>query len=148
MSKLKGQNFRIFVDGKAIACSTSCQLHIAANLEDGSTKDSTDDWQEQDCTGKSWDGSADALVAVDSADSNGKQAFDLTELIGQRLPITFEQTGGDKNRIAQTGGVRYSGYAWINDISLTAGNRANSTYTVQFAGDGALTKSTIAAAQS
>lgn len=149
MGILKGQNFRVLLTGtgtgataKVIAASTSCQLHIAADLEETSTKDQTAGWKSQEVVGKSWDGSADALVVVDSAET-AHTAFDVTELIGETVTIEFEEVGSSQNRTPTTGGTKYSGSAIINDFSLTAGNKANSTYSVQFQGVGALTKATI-----
>jgi len=140
MSVIKGQNFRVSVGGKFVAASTSCSLHIASTLEDASTKDSTGNWQEQECTGKSWDGSADGLVVVDSAET-GETAFSLTELVGTKVAIVFQETSGEKNREAKSGGVTYTGNAWVNDISISAGNKTNCQYSIQFTGDGSLVKS-------
>jgi hypothetical protein len=63
-----------------------------------------------------------------------------------KVQVQFEQTQGEKNRVAVTGGAVYSGYAWVNDISINAGNRQNTSYTIQMTGDGQLAKSTVAAA--
>ena len=38
------------------------------------------------------------------------------------------------------GAVVYSGYAWVNDCQLTAGNRQNASYSIQLTGDGELSK--------
>jgi hypothetical protein len=54
--------------------------------------------------------------------------------------VQFEQTSGAKNRVPVSGGVVYSGYAYVNDISVTAGNRQNTTYSIQLQGDGELSK--------
>jgi len=149
MGVIKGQNFRVLITGneqsataKVIAAATSCQLHIAADLEETSTKDDTAGWKSQSVVGKSWDGSADALVVVDSSET-GVVAFGATELVGQTVTIEFEEVSGAQNRVAATGGTKFSGSAIINDLSLTAGNKSNATYSIQFQGVGALTKSTI-----
>ena len=136
---IKGQNFRVRLNDLYIAAATSCQLHIAANLEDSSTKDDTDAWQKQEVIGKSWDGSAEGLVFIDTTDTTGLQAFDATELVGQTVTIEYTTTQGTKNREATTA-VKYTGSAIVNDLSLTAQNRQNATYTIQFQGTGALTR--------
>jgi hypothetical protein len=87
--------------------------------------------------------SCDALYSVDTDATgvNGINALD-TVLAQQRVQVQFEQTQGEKNRIAVSGGAVYSGYAWINDISINAANRQNTSYTIQLTGDGELTKTT------
>lgn len=136
--KIKGQNLRIFIGEKCIAAATSCNVHIAASLEDSSTKDTTDDWAENEVTGKSWDASTDALVVDDPEDVTGLQAFDTAHMVGQRVGVKLCQTEGEKNRSKVASGKELSGYAYINDFHLTAGNKAKSTYTIQLTGDGPL----------
>ena len=136
--KIKGQNLRIFIGEKCIAAATSCNIHIGTSLEDASTKDSTSDWDEEDLTGKSWDGSSDALVVIDPEDADGLQAFDAASMIGTIVNIKFCQTEGEKNRSKVVSGKELSGSAYINDFHLTAGNKAKSTYTIQLTGDGPL----------
>jgi hypothetical protein len=143
MGVIKGQKLRLLIDGKCVAFSTSCTVHASLNLEENSTKDSTNNFTEQTPTGISWDMSCDALYSVDTDATgvNGINALD-TVLAQQRVQVQFEQTQGEKNRIAVSGGAVYSGYAWINDISINAANRQNTSYTIQLTGDGELTKTT------
>jgi hypothetical protein len=91
--------------------------------------------------------SCDALYSVD-ADATGVNGIDaLDKVLAQtKVTVQFEQTTGDKNRVPVTGGAVYSGDAWVNDISINAANRQNTSYTIQLTGDGALAKSTVAAA--
>jgi len=140
MGIIKGQNLRIFIKeasgtSKAVACATSCAIHVTASTESSATKDDTGDWESQEATGKSWNGSADALVCTDTTAYN---AFDIVGLIGQTVTIEFQQTEGEKNRVAVSGGKKLSGTAIINSVDLTAPNKANSTMSVQFLGTGAL----------
>ena len=139
---MKGQNLRITLGGKFVAFATNCTFHISQSLEESSTKDSTGDFQEQTPTGLAWDMSCDALYSVDAdtTGQNGVNALDLV-LAQQKVAVQFEQTQGEKNRVPVAGAVVYSGYAWVNDISVNAPNRANANYTIQLTGDGALTKS-------
>lgn len=139
--KIKGQNLRfsVKIDGVKtyFAASTNAQLHVAADLEDSSTKDSTGDWREQECTGRSWDGSVDVNVIEDALD-NALQALQVPTLVGQTVDVELDITSGLQNRVLSKG--LYAGKAIINDWSLTAGNRAQSTASVQFQGTGPLTK--------
>lgn len=142
MAVIKGQNLRITIGGKCVAFATSCTVHTSLTLEDSSTKDSTNNFTMQECTGISWDMSCDALYSVetDQTGVNGINALDLV-LAQQKVQVQFEQTEGEKNRVAVSGAAVYSGSAWVNDISITAANRQNTTYSIQLTGDGALTKS-------
>ena len=143
MGVIKGQNLRLLIGGKCVAFATSCTVHVSLNLEESSTKDSTNNFTEQTPTGISWDLSCDALYSVDTDATgvNGINALD-TVLAQQRVQVQFEQTQGEKNRVAVSGGAVYSGYAWINDISINAANRQNTSYTIQLTGDGELAKTT------
>ena len=138
---IQGQNLRfsVTVEGakRYFAASTNAQLHIAADLEDSSTKDTEGMWKEQDSVALSWDGSVDVYVIDDAVDSALK-ALDVPTFIGQKVDVEFDITEGKQNRVLSKG--LYKGKAIINDWSLTAQNRAKSTASVQFQGSGALTK--------
>jgi len=128
------------VGNKCVACATSCTVHIAQSLEDASTKDSTNGWTEQEITGRSWDVSVDALVAVDAT---GETVGDLIDLLlgDTKATLKFTQTEGNQNRTEESSPIiTLTGSAWCNDISISAANKQNATYTAQFTGDGALTK--------
>lgn len=135
---LKGQNFRVRVGGKVIACATSCTCHASAQLEETSSKDSTGDWTEQEAVSKSWDFSADALMQVDATDLTALGFDDVMDLIGEKVEIDFVQTNGDKNRNEVK--VYRKGTAIINDVSQTMANKQNGTYSVQGQGCGPLAK--------
>lgn len=129
---------RISIGDKCVAAATTCSIHVVANLESGKTKDSTGDWDEDEVTGKSWDGSTEALVVIDATDTAALQAFDVFSLVGTLVDLKFEQTEGAKNRTAVTSGKLLSGKAIINDLTMNAPNGQNSTYTMQFKGQGPL----------
>lgn len=135
---MKGQNLRFTLGGKYIAGSTSCTIHVAAETGDSSTKDSTGAWSEVECVGKSWDGSAEALVLT--ADTAAVYGTDAIDLIGTTVGVVFQETKGDKNRVAETSGIQYTGKAMITDVSITAANKQNVTMSVSFQGVGALVK--------
>ena len=140
MATIKGQNLRVMVGGKCIAMATSCTFHVAAQMEDSSTKDDTGSWQSQEVTGLSWDASTDSLVTLTDNGSNGELPQDIFTAMIAMTPVTltFDTTAGTNNRVANNGALKKSGQAYISDISITAANRANSTMTVQFQGNGAL----------
>lgn len=147
MGIIKGQNLRLTLGTKFVAFATDCTVHVAANLEESSTKDSTGDFSEQEITGLSWDISTNALFAVNPS---GSQTADLTGLYGddaldlllakEKVNITFEQTTGSKNRDTVSGGMKYTGQVIINDVSINATNRQNASYSLSAQGVGPLTK--------
>ena len=128
------------VGGKCIAMATSCTFHVAAQMEDSSTKDDTGNWQSQEVTGLSWDASTDSLATLTDDGSNGELLQDLftAQIAMTPVTLTFDTTNGTNNRVAQNGALKKSGQAYISDISITAANRADGTLTVQFQGTGAL----------
>lgn len=140
MGTIKGQNLRVMVGSKCVAMATSCQFHVATQLEDASTKDSEGDWQEQDVTGLSWDAQTESLVTLEDNGTNGELPQDILSLMINKtqVTLTFDQTAGTNNRVGQNSVIKKSGKAWISDVQITAANRQNSTMTVQFQGTGPL----------
>ena len=137
---IKGQNMRLRIGGKVVACATSCTCHASAQLEETSSKDSTGDWTDQEAVSKSWDFSVDALMQIDAEDTTGLGFDDMMDLIGQKAEIEFVQTNGVKNRDEVK--VFRKGTAIINDVSQTMANKQNGTYSVQGQGCGGLGKAT------
>ena len=140
MSTIKGQNLRILVGGKCVAMATSCTFHVSAQLEDSSTKDSVGDWQEQEVTGLSWDAQTDSLVTLEDNGTNGELPQDLLGLIisKTKVTITFDQTAGANNRVAQNSAIKRTGEAYVTDVTITAQNRQNSTFSAKLTGTGPL----------
>ena len=66
MATIKGQNIRLFLDGACIAASKNSLLHIAAQVENVTSKDDNGDWEKNEISQVTWDAAVDALV-VDSA---------------------------------------------------------------------------------
>ena len=140
MSTIKGQNLRILVGGKCVAMATSCTFHVSAQLEDSSTKDSVGDWQEQEVTGLSWDAQTDSLVTLEDNGTNGELPQDLLGLIinKTKVTLTFDQTAGANNRVGQNSAIKRTGEAYVTDVTITAQNRQNSTFSAKFTGTGPL----------
>jgi hypothetical protein len=128
---MKGQNLRIFLGEKAVALAKACTYHVSAQLEDKSTKDDTGDFQKQEVTGLAGDISCDALYSVetDATGVNGVEALDMV-LAGQEVTVVFTPTEGTNNRV-MAAGARYTCQAIVNDISINATNRQETTYTIQ-----------------
>ena len=128
------------VSGKCIAMSTSCQLHISAQMEDSSTKDDAGNWQTQELVGLSWDVQTDSLITLVDNGSNGELPTDLLSLIisQTKVTLTFDQTAGTNNRVGQNAAIKRTGYAYLTDYNLVAQNRTAAKLTCQFQGDGPL----------
>lgn len=141
MGIIKGQNLRVMAGGKCIAMATACQFHIATELSDTSTKDSTGDWQEQEVVGKSWDAQTDSLVTLEDNGVNGELPQALVQLIlnATAITLTFDTTAGANNRVANNSAIKMSGQAFLQDLNFNAANRQNSTLTAKFIGTGPLT---------
>lgn len=127
---------------KCIAMAVNATFHISTQLEDSSSKDSTGDWLEQDVTGISWDAQTESLITLEDNGTNGELPQDLISLMinKTKVHLVFDQTAGANNRVAQNSVIKMSGWAWINDLSISAANRQNSTISAQFSGTGALVK--------
>ena len=145
MGTIKGQNLRVMVgtasgSEKCIAMAVNATFHIATQLEDSSTKDSTNDWQEQEVTGLSWDAQTESLVTLEDNGSNGELPQDILSLMinKTKVHLVFDQTAGTNNRVAQDSVIKKSGWAYISDVSISAQNRQNSQLSVQFTGTGPL----------
>ena len=228
MTTIKGQHLRLFINNKCVAAAQTCTVHLAAQMQSSSSKDSTGDWEEQEVVGLSWDASTDALV-VDGifrtmtgkatfsvqiggtspmylvatsaptaytlkpgekmtvaggavlrqvsgqsyydilgtgsytntgssdltvyvgsetenddltyalCDGAGLMVQDVLGMKGQSVTVKFSTTTGDMNR--EEVDTLLEGTAIVNDISVTAANRASSTFTVQLAGTGELEQS-------
>ena len=91
--------------------------------------------------GLSWDASYDALVTLTDNGTNGELVTDLMSLMIAKtlVTLTFDQTAGTNNRTGQNSAIKLTGQAYLTDLSITAQNRANSSFSVQFSGTGALT---------
>jgi hypothetical protein len=79
MAMIKGENFKIMVEGKVVGMAESAQLTFAE--DDASTKEFSGPWRTPDIK-QSWDISCDAMVR-DAGDVlrdllNGKEKWDVT----------------------------------------------------------------------
>lgn len=140
MATIKGQNIRLFIEDeqgveRCLCASTSCTIHISADLEESTTKDSTGDWKEQEVTGKAWDVSADMNFVLDATET-ALLGVDIAKMVGRKVKIRTKITEGAKNRVAAAG--LYEGYAIVNDWNLQAPNKQNATVSMQAQGTGEL----------
>ena len=138
MATIKGQNLRIFAgttvsNRKCIAAATSCTLHLSAVVGQKSTKDSDNDWEEQEVTALAWDVQTEALITT-GGDSG---AVDVDELVvGNIYQLRLSPTSGTQNREVSTlsSPIQVYGKAILSDLTLVATDRENSTWSATFTG--------------
>lgn len=146
MSKIKGGDAMLFVNGKSISYATSHTLHIAGETQDTSNKDEGGGgWASSEVSILSWDASSDNFY---STDGEGNNYDNLYSYMIAKTPITgvFGVKTGTATDVP-AGGWSYStpyykGKCVITDLSLNAPNGEYATFTVQLQGVGALEKIT------
>lgn len=137
LNKLKGQNFRTFVGGKAIPEASSCQVSITGNMESSKTKDSEGSFEQEQMTSRSWS------VQVDSYEATADSliAVILQFLSDEKVTVGWDETKvvtGSQNRTPNNAAFARSGQAILNDFTIQANNRTNIQVTRQYMGSGAL----------
>lgn len=133
-TKLMGQQFRVFEDAAKIDGAVSCQVTINQAMEDGSTKDTTGSFTEENVQSKNWQ------VQVD--DKNGVytalRAL-LTSIKSQSAKtVGFDRTSGANNGVAQNEDWAMSGQAYLSQLTITANNRQDIQVSRTYTGTGAL----------
>ena len=143
MATIKGQNLRIMIgedeeDLQCIAASTNCQVHLALQIEEDTSKDDDSDWLTKSPVGISWDASVDALIIEN--DNEDAVTADMLQ-VGRVYLLRFTQTvgaAGEKNRDAVANEIQYTGSAILSDLQQTSQNQDAATFTAQFTGTGDL----------
>lgn len=142
---VKGQNIRLYLeeDSQFVAGATNLTLNIQLDMQDASTKDTTNGWETPEPVGLSWDVSTDALVFDDDPVSGITGGALLADMIGPLLAapdstggmeIAVCMASGDNNRTK--GDNLISGSVIPTGMTINAQNRQNATYTAQFSGAG------------
>ena len=134
LTKIMGQNFRVFVAGAAVPEATNCSITIQGNMDDASTKDSTGGWNEEEMTSKQWS------VQVDNVDASLASLRALITRFNSdsKTTVGWDQTAGAQNREAQNADFARSGQAILNDLTIQADNRTTIQVSCQYQGSGAL----------
>lgn len=131
MATVKGQNLRIFVDGKAVGAALDCQLQLQLNVTPYSTKDDEGAWAKNRVVSLQWSITANAVVTdIDYVEAIG--VSELADLIGQTVQVQLNTTNGEMNR--ESTGQLLAGDAIISDVQYTAQNRQRTTCQVILTG--------------
>lgn len=129
----KGQHLRLLIvesnTNKVIALSTEMTLHLSAQTEDSTTKDTTDtngDWNEYDVTQRSGDIQFGALIGV-GTDAGGKSFADMINQVSDTI-VNWKvvMTSGANNRVV--GKEVCHGQGKLTNLQASAQNRQNATY--------------------
>lgn len=141
MATVKGQNLRVLAGSttsnlKCIAAAQSCSLRVDAIAESTGSKDVANDWDKKEITQIDWEVTVEALVTI-GTDGTGTQLEDLE--CGQKYTLRLSQTNGSQNRSQVANALQMTGRAILTDLSITAQDGEQSTYTAKFIGDGDLT---------
>lgn len=119
-----------------VAAATNLTLHISAQVENSTTKDSTGEWAEYEVTGLSYEINSEALVIAEDnpGEANLGDFFDM--LNGKELAFNIAETDGLMNRNVLN--VICSGNVLVSSVNANAANRQNSTVSVNLQGQGEL----------
>jgi predicted secreted protein len=149
---LRGTDLMVFTDvagsgtSKSIAYATNHTLTLGTASQEISTKDSGGGkWTELNIHKLNWSASSENLYSYDGKGSNYN---DLFEKMLTREPVTLvfalESTYATKPDVVPAAGwtpitaPRYTGTAYITDLSLNAPDGDNASFSVTFTGSGAL----------
>lgn len=148
MATIKGENLRVMLGDdieelQCVAAATSCTLHCVLQVQEDTTKDTVDDWIEQEPVGLNWDVQVEALVISDDDTEYRPGAINADQLqVGRVYVLRFTRTAGasgEQNRDAVADAMQLTGSAILSDIQISAQNAELTTYTAQFTGTGELT---------
>ena len=146
MSKVKGGDLMVFVDGVSVAYATSHTLSVTAETSDVSNKDEgAGDWRSSEVNILSWQCTTENLY---SEDGEGKNFDDLFGLMVAKTEVTlvFAKKSSTATEVT-TGGwtpttPKKTGKAIITSLEANAPNGENATFTCTFTGVGELSNVT------
>lgn len=137
---MRGQNFRLKINGMAINAATTMNYETSVDMEDTSSKDTTGNWKEETPRLKKWQGSCDSLMQIEQPIG----AVGLIQLLGMvvtgtPLECSFTETAGAQNRVNATSKtLARSGQLLINDLTVTFENGQTPKISFKFLGYGPL----------
>ena len=149
MATIKGENLRVMVGDdtehlQCIAASTNCTLHCALQMQEDTTKDTVDDWIEQEPVGLNWDVQVEALVISDDDEEYRPGAKNIDQLqVGRVYQLRFTRTAGasgEQNRDAVEDAMQFTGFSILSDLQITSQNTEIATARAQFTGTGELSQ--------
>ncbi len=137
MSKIKGQNFRLFVNSEAVPEETNVSITLTGNTEDASSKDTEGLYSKEDVVSTSWSASVDSYQAEPAQLKGVITMFNAAVAV----PVGFDQTtgaSGTQNRTGANANFKRTGSALLNDFTFQFDDRSTVTTSLQFQGTGGL----------
>lgn len=141
--KIRGKNFLIFVDGKALALTTETTLALTGETQDGTTKDDGI-WQAQDIAAMSWQAQNSSFYSADKDYTAGVVGAKLMELMLAAEPVDIVvgvPTNASNGEVPEAGWTQpeegtygtFSGKGVITELQLTGnvGEMAQCSMTVE-----------------
>lgn len=130
MSKIKGQNLRVFIGGAVVAEATNCSITLTNNMEDTSTKDNVGMFNQETIASKSWSVQVDTLNVTN-----------IGTLLGYwknhtPLAVKWDQTDTDDNITAVGADFQMTGTAILTDASFQFNDRQMVATNVTLTGTG------------
>ena len=129
MAVIKGQNMRLYINGRVIASAISANLVVQAVATESATKDTENGWSEKHITAHKWQVSSEAVLGFDTT---GLNTQDLIGMVGQEVSMHFSTTTGKNN--AEEVEVVLNGIAIISDMSIRADNKRRGTVSILLTG--------------
>ena len=134
--KIKGQHFRL-LSGSPLAAfpdATNCSITLTGNSEDTSTKDVEGLYSQNTVVSTGWSAQVDTY----QGEASEMRAIITLFNAAEPIPVGWDQTGGDMNRVAQNANFKRSGNALLNDFNMVFNDREVVTLSLQFQGTGGL----------
>ena len=127
-----GTQMLLYIDGVAVGAATSHTLNVNAEMIDATTKSSAG-WKDVLPGLRDWSMDTENLVQFDATEGIDESFADL----GARTQVVL------KFSTEVTGDSRWTGSAYVTSISINAPMEDVVSYSMSFAGDGALTLETV-----
>lgn len=130
MSKVKGQNLRVFIGEDVVAEATSCQISLTNNMEDTSTKDTVGKFSAETIATKSWQ------VTVDTINVSNLATWLTAWKDSTELALSWDLTSSTDNETPLLDALTRGGTAIITDCSIQFNDRQTVTTNITFTGTG------------
>ena len=137
MSKIKGQNFRLLLDGSAVPEETNVSITITGNAEETSTKDTEGYYTQETVVSTTWSAQVDSFQAEVTQLRSIITMFNAAEAVAVGWDETAK-TAGTQNRTPAEADFARSGEALLNDVTFQFDDRTTVSTSLQFQGTGAL----------
>lgn len=145
-NSLNGKDLMLWIAGKVIALSKSCNIDLTANKGDANTKDDGA-WDSGEIVSLSWTAKNESVDSADANRSNDLVYDDLFDAMINKSPIvvTFGVPTNASDDGVPTAGwtaptTGYSGKALITSLSRSGAKGSNASVSISLDGVGSLSR--------